>query len=461
VELSKLGVHPMKRRKFSTLLVIFLAILFAGRIAAQDVLTLEGYILIPNQDTLQLEGFDLDQSANAIPSGARQTTELNAEWQYSALAPNGSRLASIVADVQSNFMLEVTELSARAVIRQPLPRTQDAQFGYVLKWSPDSSRIILSPSSLLEATLILDLQTQRLLPIQVGYSVGLQWLPDSNRFIFNGPSICGDACRASSDVYLGAFSTEGISVRPLTRLDIATLDLRGYVPLADLGLGHLTWNPVNERIYGTIGSDSMNPGGFELLYSLDMQGNVTYEANIGASIPDAIFPPQIQRILFSKADNNLYLVVYTDGTTASNGLPQIHIMRFVPGAGLTRLFEFTSSGFNVQVRLPDSIELSPDGRFLAIGTIDPTGSRAGSLIVVDLLQANTIVQVDNIRPVCQVSWTADSSNVLYTQTDNQACARYFENQPVSQLAALNLATRESRVVQQAVEAPFYFLSRGQ
>ncbi len=451
----------MKSRNSAILLIVFFVILFVARLAAQDVQTLDGYILTPNQDTLQIQRFDFDQSTSTISSVEMQTTDLQGEWLYSALAPNGSQLAFIVADADSNFTLEVIELNTKAIIQHSLPKTQNSQFGYIVKWSPDSSKLILLPSSLLESTLIFDLQTQQLLPIQIGYGFGFQWLPDSNQFMFNGTSVCGETCRASSDVYMGTFSTQGITTRPLTRLDIATLDLRGYIPMTDLGLGLLTWNPADGRIYGTIGDDPMNLDGFELLYSIDMQGSVTFEADIGVAIPDAILPPQIQRIIFNKLDNNLYLVVYNDGTTSNGGLPQIHVMRFVPGVGLMQLFEHTSTGLNEDVRLPDSIELSPDGRFLAIGSVDPTRSQAGNLIVVDLIQGGAVVELDDLRPVCQVSWAVDGSNVLYTQTNNQACARYFENQPINQLIALNMSSQQSTVVKDAIESPFYFLSPGQ
>lgn len=447
----------------SLLAFLIFWIALASQTVAQDQThpPVDGYILQTRHNALQLQALHLDQYTNTITAFAPQFEDLQGERQYSTLSPDGSRLASVTLDSNGNSFLALFELSTRVAIWQLLPDlpNTDPQSRYAVRWSPDSSRLYLSPS--LTLGYIFDVETQQLTPVPAKYVSGFQWLPDSARFMFNSSPQCGESCRAYSDVYLGTYSNQEVTVQPVTRLDVKQMDLAGYVPRIIIALGSLTYNPTDERLYGSIGDDPTNPGGYELLYSTDLQGNLRFEADIGGIKSDAGYAPQIWRIVFSQADDNLYLLVYNDGTVSSGGLPQYSIMRFVPGSGVTTVFEYTSPGFGEGVRLPLAIELSNDGRYLAVGTANPTRLEAGNLMVFDLIQEVVVVQIENLLPVCQVNWTRDSSHILYTQTNDQRCIWYSENQPISRLVAINLATLQSRVIQQANLSPFYFVSPGQ
>jgi hypothetical protein len=416
----------------------------------------DGYMLRLRGNALQLQPVDLNRAFDASTLDEVQSYVLQGTWQYSALAPSGSLLASITLDAASNFFLEVADLNTGQALQQRLPATQDSDFGYVVQWSPDSSRLLLNPSSLLEPTQLFDLQTQRLMPIEAEYGLGFQWLPNSTQFVFNGLPACGTDCGVFSDVYLGTYSTQNIDVRPLTRLDINTLNLGGYAPRIDVALGLLTYHPHTGRLYGTMGDDPTSSGGFELLYSVDLQGNVQLEADIGALKPDAIFASQVLRMFYNPSDQALYLVVRTEGTRSNGGHIQTSILRHIPGASTTSIFEFTSP----DTTMPINFALSPDGHFLVLGVADVTGLDAGSLVVLDLRQDEIVLQVDDIHPVCQVRWATDSTHVLFGQTQDVPCVRFYENQPVNQLMMMRLATQEITTLYEADQPAFYFLSRG-
>jgi hypothetical protein len=416
----------------------------------------DGYILLTDPEMLQLQAIDISESMINPLIESVQINESQDVVQFAALSPNSSYLASILIDSEGSFILLVTDLKTGGNIQHLLPMTQDPQFGYIINWSPDSSRLLLSPSSLLESTQLFDLQTQRLMPIEAEYGLGFQWLPNSTQFVFNGLPVCGTLCGVYSDVYLGTYSTQNVDIQPLTRLNINNLNLAGYVPRIDVALGLLTYNPNNNRIYGTIGDDPSNPGGFELLYSVDLQGNVQLEADIGALKPDAVFASQILKMFYNPLDNAMYLVVRTEGTRSNGEHIKTTVLRYSPGTPITSIFEFTSPDTNI----PVDFSMSPDGQFLALGGADISGLEAGNLVVLDLFQGEIVLQVNGIRPVCQVSWATDSTDVLFTQTQAVPCARFYENQPVNQLMMVHVATQEITTVYEADQSSFYFLSPG-
>lgn len=425
-------------------------------LAAQeaDPAELPGYIVYPTDDALQIE--TLTRGVRS-PSAAISTE--NASVQYLALSPDKRLLALTTFNHSGEFWLEIRDLIRGMNNRYELPSTPDKELGYRLEWSPDSSRLLILPSNLLESPIVYDVVNQLLVPFNVGFALNAQWLDNNKKISFYGIPVCRgrDICNAFSDLYLAEYTDQSIEIRPVTQLDTNEL-IPSVSTTSYLTVDSAVYHPGEQRLYVSLGEAEINPGGFEFLYSTDFDGNLRFEADIAALDPESQFPTQIQQILYSQADSNLYLIVYTDGTGADSAMGRISVLRKTPNQQLTTIY---SQDFNrldqTTVLYNTDSQISPDGKYLAIGLSGSVQARKGGLIVLDLIASSVVVEQETAQQVCELFWSEDSSRVIYTQTLDSPCVR-LKNQPVNQLVAYNLSSQTTDILIEDKDTSFFFLA---
>jgi WD40 repeat protein len=448
-----------------TLIVCSLSILLSigtqSQIYAQTLApeAISGYIISSQNGDIQLQTLSAETEAlsSAVLDVMGESTA--SEPRYLALSPNQTRLAITTPEMNGGQTISIQDIRSSTLTSYSLPRPQNSELIVVTSWSPDSEKVVITPSSLLEPTRILDVISGQIFDIPTTPVIALNWLPNGQQFIFNGPANCIGRCSTLNDVYFGEITSAGVMIRPVSQLANGVPRLVIPENSARILIRFPSYHPSEQRIYGIISEDTDDPSArLESLYSMDLTGNLRFEADISALDLNSYFPMNVRRILYNPSDGNMYLIAITQGAGGNNSLNRLSILRYITGQGVSTVYyrDFPLSG--TTSRSIASFELSPDGRYLALGLVDPTPPFAGNLVVVDLQHETTVAEIDNLLPVCQVDWTPDSTQVLYSQTDQGACARFFENQPINRLVAYNLAARTSSVVYEDALTPFLFLS---
>jgi protease II len=265
--------------------------------------------------------------------------------------------------------------------------------------------------------------------------------------------------RAFTDLYLAHYRDQSININPITRLNIHELGLQDRQTTKYIFISAETYHPPEHRIYLSLREAEINPGGFEFLYSTDFEGNLRFEADIAALDLHSQLPTVIRQIFSNPSDDTLYLVTYTEGIGENHLIGRISVLRLNRDKTLEHLYVYNFDRFDETIsRFITSSKLSPDGQYLAIGLSTSAHIGTGRLIVIDLMRGDVVTEQAISRQVCQVFWSDDSFQVIYTQTDQRACVRYFENLPVNRLVAYDVLTDTSQVLIEDATLPFYFLA---
>lgn len=435
-------------------LILLLLLINPLNLAAQDVTSsdLPGYIVYPMDTLLQFETLT---NGSRGPLSTLQTE--NSAIQYLALSPNEQLVALIGLNLEGGFSLEIYDLRLGIIDHQKLPVTTNLDVGYSLTWSPDSSKLVVNPSSLLEKHQIYDVKSRILTPIPTDFVIGLQWLPDNNQFVFNGAAVCGLPCKADTDIYLGEYKAGVITVEAITRLDASTVGLVERMTSPRIGLSFPAYQPKQNRFYARLTEIGENPKGFVLLASFDLEGTVQLEADISALYPDTSISPRVSRIFTAESNDHIYLVTEIDDFGEDQSY-RWNILRYnISDRTIDVIYQHDFPRGDT-VRLIHTTKLSRDGRYLALGGTDNTRARAGNLIIVDLQTSSVILEQNNLLPVCELFWSDDNTHVIYTQTDDSACVRYYDNLPVNRLVEYNVESKSTQVLVEDKTTPFYFLS---
>lgn len=418
---------------------------------------LRTYLLIPVETGLEIRRLEPD--GRMIPLTVlgdftlegRQAAPWNiVDWYTPSVSPDGRVLAFPATHSSGESALFLYDLSSGDLKQYALSFPADSLLA--LDWSPDGSAILLDAFvSLAADTHVFDVATGQLTQIIDGFNVGLKWLPDSIHFVYHGPSPCRDACQSDGDFYLG--DRFGLNTRAITRIDAAELGLVDRMTSVRVGGSLSTWAPRENRLYINLNDLEIAPDSLELLYSVDLAGNLRFEADIAAVYPDSELPIELRRMFVHPDDGSLYLL--TETQRVDDAILRWSILRYTPSSSpIEVVYE---RDFYEEERFISSLSISPDGRFVAFGGRDSSGGRAGILLVVDLLSGQAVLEQDDIKPICKLVWLDDQS-LLYNQSDATNCFMLNLRQPADRLVWLNLADGSTGTIQSAPGAPLYFVS---
>ncbi|MDX2141138.1 MAG: hypothetical protein SF123_23850 [Chloroflexota bacterium] len=423
---------------------------------AQDNTSSLGYIVQGSANNLALQSVRVD-AQNELSVAATQSTEMTSNsgetWNYLTLSPDANWLAGVVEGMNRSFTLDIRNTLNNQSQRISLPSLSnlDTDSSYWLRWSPDSRKVVIEPPILTLETQIYDLTTQQLHILPTGYFFPLRWLPDSNRFLVDGPSVGGDT------IYLGEIRDTTIHLQPLAILNREALGLntsRGFSFRAPI------YNVAQDRFYVTLAEATDIGPAVERLYSFDMEGVLRLEADIGANV-DANSPQPLRTILYySIATAQIYLLVENSTPSRDTMSQTFGLFRLGNEQNLVSLVTLIFPRTYEGIRYLLESEVSSDGRYLALGFAGQATLNRGNLIVIDLLNETTVLERNDLAQVCELSWSGDSANVLFSQQQEGGCTRYIDNQPMNQLVAQNVQTLTASVVYEDALTPFFYLPPG-
>lgn len=405
-----------------------------------------------------LEIIQIDSDGNVVGSTVilEQFTiqdQGTADWtialrQSLSLSPDRQKLAFTATQDDTNLTLFILDLETTMLSQYPLiSRVEE------LIWSPDSRHILLDANiSTTSDTLVFDLGSETFTTVIDTFDIGLMWLPDSERFLYLGPSPCGASCKADNDLYLG--DRFGINTVNLSNLDTDTLGLPNPVTGAYLSFGTFTWSPDEQLIYGSLGQPE-EFGRSEYLYSIDLAGNLTILADISAIYPASEIPSDIVRLFVNPDDDNIYMITQTQGV--DNVRYRWSILRYNPAVG-TLVVVYERDFINRDdVRFVSSLDISFDGHTVAIGGADQTRVEAGLLLVVDVVNGQALLDLGNISPVCNVHWVGNQK-LVYSQSSDTVCLAFRINQAFDSLIGHDLQTQTSTIIIENPANAAYFIS---
>jgi len=92
-----------------------------------------------------------------------------------------------------------------------------------------------------------------------------------------------------------------------------------------------TWAIREDRLYINLNDLENAPGSLELLYSVDLEGNLRFEADIAAVYPDSELPTELRRMFVHPDDGSLYLL--TETQRVDDAAWRRRILRYTPSSG--------------------------------------------------------------------------------------------------------------------------------
>jgi hypothetical protein len=327
-----------------------------------------------------------------------------------------------------------------------------------LIWSPDSSKLFVDPRDGGNTfSRIYDVTSNQTLYSFDERVFSPTWLPDSQRFIYNGSSVCPASCKSGSDLYL--LDIPGGTSQALTHIDADALGITSQLVSGNVYIGGVTYNSNLERVFFIL-QENLNIDTYEALYSVDFLGNLSFAGDIAGLYPESVLLPTNNVEVFSDADTNaVFLVTQTDGMIFNdNEVVEFRwsVLRYDPVGELEVLYERDFLSLDV-VEIITSLAVSPDGNAIAIGSAKSFDLTAGSVTVVDLQNSQEILQAITGRPVCNIYW-ADNDNVIYGQFDDRPCSLIRSNQPSDRLIQHTLSTNTSTTILDGQGDILYFIS---
>ncbi|MAU12590.1 MAG: hypothetical protein CL607_22405 [Anaerolineaceae bacterium] len=388
----------------------------------------------PGEIIATLDGFTLENQFKA-------DLNLYGEMIF-ALSPDAKTLAFIVWQDDMSGSLLLLDVTTGIYEQQTL--TNPIEQAYSVSWSPDSTKLFIILD--IDNALIYDVVSGKVIyTLNETASLPL-WLPDSQQFIYIGPSTCRAAlCRTWSDLYLVDLKTS--SQTALTHIDadkIGLVDKLNHLPLL---AHHAIYVPDDEMIYFILSEAEDGPIDIVLLASVDLQGNMQIEADIYDMYPDSFFM-DVHNIFYDEDNKHINTVVTSEGDVPYRW----SILQYTPSNELEVLYErsFETS----EVEIITSMAVSPDGNRIAIGGSYPN---MGSTTVVDLLSGEILWQNNDLDGVCNIHW-ADIDSIFFSQPD-YSCPMLRRNTRFDQLFYHNISKSiDSLVVNSQQNEYMYFAS---
>lgn len=356
-----------------------------------------------------------------------------------ALSPDAQTLAFIVWQDDLSGSLLLLDVTTGIYEQQAI--TTPIEQAYSVSWSPDSTKLFMILN--IDSALIYDAVSGKVIYTFTEMTSLPIWLPDSQQFIYIGPSTCGAAlCRSWSDLYLVDLQTG--TQTALTHIDANELSLVDKLNHLPLMAHHAIYVPDDEMIYFILSEAEDGPIDIVLLASVDLQGNMQIEADIYDMYPDSFFM-DVRNIFYDEDNERINIVVTSEGDVPYRW----SILRYTTSNELEVLYERSFEASEVEIIT--SMAVSPDGNRIAIG------ANMGSTTVVDLLSGETLWQNNDLEGVCNIHW-ADIDSIFFSQPD-YACPMLRRNMRFNQLFYHNISSNvDSLVVDSQQNEYMYFAS---
>jgi WD40 repeat protein len=456
-------LKPVKTLLALSLLFLTIAqpIIFTS--AAQTSDEIAGYVLRVGLEGMTVQSILEDGSVgHTIATLSNFTVEDHSQTQWNifdkngiALSPDRQKLAFAASQDGATAYLFIFDLVTGMNNQTQL----SFPFGSLpaLIWSPDSSKLFVDPSGN-GFSRIYDVTSNQTLYIFDSLVFSPTWLPDSQRFIYNGSSVCPASCKSGSDLYL--LDILGGTSQALTHIDPDALGITSQLVSGNVYIGGVIYNNSLERVFFIL-QEPLDIDTYEAMYSVDLLGNLSFAGDIAGLYPESVLLPTNNVEVFSDADTNaVFLVTQTDGMIFNdNEVVEFRwsVLRYDPVGELEVIYErdFLSPD---GVEIITSLAVSPDGNAIAIGAVNSRDLTAGSVTVVNLQNSQEILQASVGRPVCNIYW-ADNDNVIYGQFDDRPCSLIRDNQPSDRLIQHTLSTNTTTTILDGQGDILYFISR--
>ncbi|MCB9460814.1 MAG: hypothetical protein H6670_14275 [Anaerolineaceae bacterium] len=389
----------------------------------------------PGETIATLDGFTIKNQFNA--------NQDLFERMIFALSPDAQTLAFIVWQDDLSGSLLLLDVTTGIYEQQTL--TTPIEQAYSVSWSPDSTKLFIILD--IDSSLIFDVASGNVIySFTERTTLPVLWLPDSQQFIYIGPSTCGAAlCRSWSDLYLVDLQTG--TQTALTHIDANKLSLVNKLNHLPLLAHHAIYVPDDEMIYFILSEVNDGPIDIVLLASVDLQGNMQIVADIYDMYADSFFM-DVHNIFYDEHDKHINIVVTSEGDVPYRW----SILRYTTSNELEVLYERSFEA--PEVEIITSMAVSPDGSRIAIGGSYPN---IGSTTVVDLFSGETLWQNNDLEGVCNIHW-ADIDSIFFSQRDD-GCPMLRRNMRFDQLFYHNISSNvDSLVVDSQQNEYVYFAS---
>ncbi len=284
----------------------------------------------------------------------------------------------------------------------------------LVKWSPDSSAILIESGTQNSASSIYDIASNQLtiVPNSEGFSGGFQWLPDGNKIIFVGIANLCDAPCSSTDIYV--VNRNGQELRTLTNMGSS---LSSYVcaPI---------WNNYDKRVYYIVGCSGEGSFLTDNIYSVDLNGQVRLEENWLDLYPENFV--QINGIHIAP-NGSIYLAAML--TNQAGTETQWVAAQLISRQQTEIIFAMSFDGYKPLYKS----KLSPQGTYLAFDGYLPQAG-GGDIVVLDVLNGQAVSGSNTIEHACDIKWL-NNQNLLLTQVQGWCTP----DRAVGNYEAINLA----------------------
>jgi hypothetical protein len=359
-----------------------------------------------------------------------------AEWVILApeaiqVSPQGNRVGFVALHSNPGLAFEEASLfwfdvNQPGIHQVPLPGV----FG--IKWSPDSSQILLRNVGLgvdfsaISSSLrnpnyyIYSIPQDSLMQLPVPADelrYYTQWLDNQTLVYFRPNEDCIESCIRAVDAFLFDLMTQ--STQRLTEIehqlpsDVTSDVLQTY---SICYAGDLTWSSIEQRLFYDVSCNDSSDQAHDYLYSTDLSGNNRLEADLPQLFPEDLYT-FIQDIRV--VEDTLYLVVKSETRPLAGGSQAIFqswlVLRLDEG-GLSIVSD-TRFGGSASATLSGSAFSSDGSRVVLVGT-DWTSAQLGYLEVVDLVISEPVIQMHLEDHVCNGEWL-DTQHFLYNTFEFQ------------------------------------------
>ncbi len=306
------------------------------------------------------------------------------------------------------------------------------------QWSPDGSKILLSfPQNLpdaaqfpLSSNYVYVRDTQTLIPVGSISSLN-RWL-NEDQFLSLGDG---------ADVFIG--EADGSEAQNLTGIIYQNFpdELRG----GGTGCGVATWSETQQRAYAIAECPDYleSTSGLEYtphLYSFGLNGDVQVHANITDLYTDISVRPMIFGAYAGPSSIYVVLRTYEDPTWGMRQFGdesyRLMIARLADESRLEVTYE--ESVADSIPTFVESVQISPDGTYMAVGMDTRTTSYRGRLAVIDLQSGDKVIDLNVNGVACNLHWS-DDHNLVFSERKGNTCNPAFPIPP-TQIATVDVLT---------------------
>lgn len=314
--------------------------------------------------------------------------------QEIAVSPDGTQLAFVAIQNQTQFQLVVFQQATGTLIEETLP-------GYAYPiWSPDGQELLLEMIYVPDGTTLpessiysLSANTFRQLTNDVASRESdFQWLPNGNNIIY----------QKNRNIFL-TDSSLGTTDQQLTQIE------QQILPEITPAICDLVWSPVIQRIYFSVGCGD----DIEYLYSVDLNANVRFELSVIALYPESydpsFVPVNIAGIFPSESTTDVFVLIEIRTLNTSNGSQdkRVAIYHLTAPESAQLVFERVYT-FDNSIGITTS-DISPDQSYIAFAGGDSGEANSYELIVINLSNGSITFEQSALQGVCDIDWLNENT----------------------------------------------------